>query len=88
MYCGERGEKANGVRLLRAAAKSMDDLGFCCWRQLEASKIIIRQLRKRRGCRDMATYVICVTNFKSEVRFDLQGCLEAALPVLSHKEVV
>ena len=27
----------------------------------------------------MATYVIEVTDLKSEVRFDLQGCLEAVV---------
>ena len=35
----------------------------------------------------MATYVIEVTVFKSEVRFDLQGCLEVAGASESAKRV-
>ena len=39
----------------------------------------ICEIEAARDRKDMATYGLEVTDFHSEVRFDLQGCLEAAL---------
>ena len=47
--------------------------------QKRASPPCINKIGQVGASKDMATYVIEVTDLKSEVRHDLQGCLEAVV---------